>query len=520
MLQNNRPYIEPSIRVIFGVLIIINCVMALLFPDLITLFLSIVLLFGIALLKSGFSRPRLMEKLLKYFGFRSEMDEILSLALHDALTNLPNRVLLEDRIEIAISQAKRTNKKVAMLFIDLDNFKQVNDIYGHKSGDRLLIAVSKALKSHLRPYDTLARWGGDEFVVLLRELNDTKDIHAIAEKLMASIDSKLLPEQDIQTTLSIGAAVFPNDADSTESLLIQADKALFYSKSRGRNNIQIFSEIQETNHGFLNFGLTTRFAEAVKNKQLQVHYQPIVSSETGKVTCIEALARWYDDKNGWVSPIMFIPLAEDMGLIEELGLQIFETALTQYSKYPWNNSVKLAINVSNRQLFSTSFFTTITNLVKKHYLTPDQIKIEITESIALDTNKARETLQELSNAGFYISLDDFGTGFSSLSRLHELPFNELKIDMSFVRRIATKEGKIMLKTIIDMGKAMKLNLVAEGVEIEESVQILRMMGVQNLQGYYFSHPKSHVECNTYIINSADNQSKTLFSNIELKHKTV
>jgi len=518
MLLKTGPYIESSISTIVGGLITINCVAVFLWPELGIVCLPLIFLLGISLLQSGVSRFSLLEKILKYFGFRSEIDEIRSLALHDALTGLPNRVLLEDRIELAISQAKRSNKKVAMLFIDLDNFKQVNDIYGHKIGDRLLIAVGKALQSHLRPYDTLARWGGDEFVVLLPEQNEIKDIYTIAEKLMAAINTDLLPEQDVQTTLSIGAAVFPNDADSTESLLIQADKALFYSKSRGRNNIQIFSEIQETNHGFLNFGLTTRFAEAVKNKELQVHYQPIVNSATGKVTCIEALARWHDKKNGWVSPLMFIPLAEDMGLIEELGIQVFETALAHYSKYSWNKSVKLAINVSNRQLFSNSFLPTLSNLINNYDLTPDHFKIEITESIALDTNKARKTLQELSDKGFYISLDDFGTGFSSLSRLHELPFNELKIDMSFVRRIATEEGKIMLKTIIDMGKAMKLNLVAEGVEVEESVQALRMMGVHNLQGYYFSRPVPDEECCRYIENNIGGQDETKYI-LNLNEKT-
>ncbi len=506
MPSKKRPYIESSFRAITGLLMLSFCIADYIWPEQRLTWLSLLAMAGFMLLQSGFTQFCFIEKILKRLGLQCRMDEIRSMALHDALTGLPNRVLLEDRTEIAISQATRNSKKVAMLFIDLDNFKQVNDIYGHKTGDQLIIAVSKAIQDKLRPYDTLARWGGDEFVVVLPDQDNLKNIRMIAEKIMTTAITDLLPDKNIQVTFSIGAAVYPDNADSTEALLIQADKALFYAKSRGRNNIQIFSEIQETKHGFLNFGLTTRFAETIKKKELQVHYQPIVNAETNKVTCIEALARWHDEKNGWISPVMFIPLAEDLGLIEELGIQIFEKALSDFSTCPGKDQIKLAINVSNRQLFSNNFLATIKEKLEQYKLTPQHLKIEITESIALDTNKAKNTLHQLAEAGFEISLDDFGTGFSSLSRLHELPVNELKIDMSFVRRITTEEGKIMLQTIVDMGKAMKLNLVAEGVEAEETVYALRLMGVQNLQGYYFSRPLPHKECLQFISNNIQQYS--------------
>lgn len=492
--MKNTPYIEPSIRAFSASIMLFVSIAYLVKPELGNIWLSILALTGLMLLQSGFSKFCLFELILRKIGFRCRIDEIRTIALHDSLTSLPNRLLLEDRAEIAISQARRSRKKVAMMFIDLDNFKQVNDVYGHKTGDKLLISMSQIMQSVLRPYDTLARWGGDEFVVLTPDQESIENIRSVASKLMKAMQTKLLPELDINTTISIGVASFPEDADSTESLLVQADKALFYAKSRGRNNVQIFSEIQETNHGFLNFGLTTRFTEAVRNKQIKVHYQPIIDTETNEISCIEALARWYDEQNGWISPVMFIPLAEDLGLIEELGDQVIENSLESYSNSPLKNRVKLAINISNRQLFSETFLSNLLNKMTRHRISPTNIKFEITESIALDTQKARDTLLELSDSGFQISLDDFGTGFSSLSRLHELPINELKIDMSFVRRITTEDGKIMLQTIVDMGKAMKLNLVAEGVEAEETVYALKLMGVKNLQGYYFSKPKSFHEC--------------------------
>ena len=495
--MHKMPYIEPSIRTTAGVIMLAFCTASITMPDLQTLWLSLLMIAGLSLFLSGLTNFCILKKIFKTLNFRCRIDEMRSQSLHDSLTGLPNRVLLEDRADIAISQAKRNKKKVAMMFIDLDNFKQINDVYGHKTGDALLKELSKTLQSVLRPYDTLARWGGDEFVILLPDQKSREDVRVIADKLMRALNTKLLPDKDIQTTMSIGIAMYPGDADSTESLLVQADKALFYAKSRGRNNTQIFSEIQETNHGFLNFGLTTRFTEAVKNKEIQVHYQPIVDTETHQVTCFEALARWNDKKNGWISPIMFISLAEDLGLIENLGNQVIQTALQDYSNSEFKNKVNLAINISNRQLFSDSFLSSLIAMIEKYSINPSNIKFEITESIALDTKKAQNTLLQMSNHGFLISLDDFGTGFSSLSRLHDLPFNELKIDMSFVRRIATEDGKIMLQTIVDMGKAMKLNLVAEGVEAEDTAYALKLMGVQNLQGYYFCRPKAIEECRNY-----------------------
>jgi EAL domain-containing protein (putative c-di-GMP-specific phosphodiesterase class I) len=279
---------------------------------------------------------------------------------------------------------------------------------------------------------------------------------------------------------------------------MQADKALFHSKSEGRNNIQTFSEMQQKGRGFVDTKLTAYFSAALKNHLLHVHFQPIVDAQTHKTVCIEALARWYDVEHGWISPGIFIPLAENLGLIEEVGNQILVEAMSYYSVCPWSNDVSMAVNISNRQLFSESFVPTLLQLVNSHGVAPKQIKIEITESTALDAERAKLTLKQLADLGFNISVDDFGTGFSSLSRLHEMPVDELKIDQSFVRRGKTTEGQLMLKTIVNMGRVMNLKLVAEGVEDKETADLLRDMGVHCLQGYYFCPPKPDEDIREYI----------------------
>lgn len=499
--MKNRPYIEPSIRSIAGVIIITCVLIAVLRPEWSLISSGALIFVGFNLFQSGFTRFCLMEKFLKRIGFRSEMGEIRSMAIQDALTKLPNRVLMEDRVKLAISQAQRSDQRVGLLVIDLDTFKHVNDVYGHKVGDQLLINVSKALKSQLRPYDTLARWGGDEFALLLPDLKNAAEARYIGNKLLQAVAADILPEFDVHTTLSIGAAVYPDDASNVDTLFMQADKALYYAKTSGRNNIQVFNTLPEAQSGILNVDLTARLAAAVKTKTLQVHFQPILDAQTNQVTCVEALARWYDHTYGWISPAMFIPMAENLGLIEEIGLHVIETALEHYSSYDWNERVKLSVNISNREFFSRPFKHRADTLIRQHNLLPEHFVIEITESGALDTSKARDILKRLTTAGFTISLDDFGTGFSSLSLIHELDLHELKIDRSFVARAKTKEGKAMIKTIIEMSKAMQLSVIAEGVEDEETADLLRDMGVNYLQGYYFSRPLPHDECNEFIINN-------------------
>jgi diguanylate cyclase (GGDEF)-like protein/PAS domain S-box-containing protein len=427
---------------------------------------------------------------------------ISHMAMHDALTGLPNRMYLDDRINEAIEHADITGSKFALLFIDLDNFKRINDLHGHKMGDQLLVSVSAILRSNLRETDVLARWGGDEFVVLLPFPHDAEVTRRIAGELMRQLQGGLEKQcSDTFVTLSIGIAVYPDDADSGEALLVQADKALFYAKSQGRNNIQMCGDLQTRAPGFEDAEMTSRFVAAVKQNLLQVYYQPVMDArDHGRIVGVEALARWHDDKYGWVSPASFIPLAENMGLINEVGRQVLEQALDHFSQCSGVcEDLKLAVNVSKRQLMSADFYPALLDSVRRYGMSPRQIKLEITESIALEgIEQAKIYLQRLSDAGFTLALDDFGTGFSSLSHVHELPFDEIKIDISFVRRIKTPEGRVLVKTIVDMGHAMQQSLVAEGVEDHETAAILREMGVEMLQGYHFSSPMSKEDCADFV----------------------
>ncbi len=427
---------------------------------------------------------------------------ISHMAMHDALTSLPNRVHLDVRINEEIRLAGNARTKFSLLFIDLDNFKQINDLHGHKTGDQLLIDVGNILRANLRETDMLARWGGDEFVVLLPFSQDPEIARKLANDLMRELQHSLDKlYNDTVVTLSIGIAVYPDDATTGEALLVQADKALFYAKSQGRNNIQMYGDLQTQATGYEDVGMTSRFVAAVKHGLLQVHYQPVMDANDPRcIVGMEALARWHDDEYGWVSPASFIPLAENLGLINEVGRQVLEQALHHFSQCSGVSAgLKLAVNVSKRQLMSGDFYPMLLGMVQQFGLSPGQIKLEITESIALQgIELAKGYLQKLSDAGFTLSLDDFGTGFSSLSHVHELPFDEIKIDISFVRRIKTQEGRILVKTIVEMGHAMQLSLVAEGVEDHETAVILKEMGVEMLQGYYFSRPMPKESCASFI----------------------
>jgi diguanylate cyclase (GGDEF)-like protein len=468
-------------------------------PDLLPIWLALLLFVGLNLFQSGFTRFCLLEKGLKKLGLRAELDDIREMAMHDALTGLPNRLLLEERIEAAIEHARHTDTKVGMLFIDLDNFKQINDSQGHKTGDQLLVAVSRVLQAHLRPGDTLARWGGDEFVVLVPGLRKPAQARAIAEALTKQVQSELFSGlTDPYITLSIGVALFPDDADTCEALLIQADKALFFCKSQGRNNIQVFSDMCHRGVGYRDVDLTTRLAAAVRQHLIQVHYQPVIDARTGNPVAVEALARWQDPEHGWVSPALFVPMAENLGLIHDVGYQVLERALEDFSRCNFRDCLRLGVNISNRQLLSKTFVRGLCDLVARYEVDAGRLKLEVTESIALDAGGARECLRALSAAGFMISLDDFGTGFSSLSRLHELTVDEIKIDSAFVRRVKTRQGRVIVKTIVNLAQALDLGIVAEGVEDEETAAILREVGVQLLQGHYFGAPVPSDQCMQFM----------------------
>lgn len=416
--------------------------------------------------------------------------QITQMALHDALTGLPNRILFEDRCEVAIRLAQRQpDHKVGVGFIDLDHFKHVNDNYGHKTGDQLLIAFASRLQHTLRDGDTLARWGGDEFVVLLPDTPDLASLREVANKISDTCHEPLQIEgSEYAVTFSMGFAICPDDAGNVDTLLSQADRAMFYAKAQGRNNVQFFFDMGKKGLGKKELYIQNRLAAAIREGRIQTFFQPIVEAGSRRIVAFEALARWHDEELGWIPPATFIPMAENMGLVRDLGDQVWQSALRQLSRHK-AHGLRMSINLSNRQLFAPYFSAKLLADVKRHGLNPEDIILEVTESVALlDVDYAIERLRELSSAGFHIALDDFGTGYSSLSQLHEMPVGELKIDIAFVQRIHHPAGRGLIQAIVNIANALNLISIAEGVEDEATAALLTQLGVHQLQGNLFAKP--------------------------------
>lgn len=414
--------------------------------------------------------------------------QISYMALHDALTDLPNRVLLEDRMEMAISRAARSGKRVALGFVDLDHFKQVNDNFGHKVGDLMLKEVTVQLVGALRATDTLARWGGDEFVILCPDLESLSDAREITEKLSKLTQKNIsIDGTDFPFIFSAGFAVYPDDAGNSETLLAQADRAMFYAKAQGRNNIQFFNTIAAKEPGRQTFYIQSRLSNAISNNEIQAWLQPLISAKTGKVIGAEVLARWKEPEQGWIPPSVFIPMAESLGMIDRLGQAVWQQALHAFAFLPLDH--RLSVNLSKRQLFSGTIVQQFCDDVARAKISPQRIMLEITEGIALsDVAYARERIMELDRTGFGIAVDDFGMGYSSLSQLHEIPASELKLDIAFVRRIHEASGYSMANAIISIAKSLNMECVAEGVEDARTAKLLMDMGVDVLQGYHFGKP--------------------------------
>lgn len=413
---------------------------------------------------------------------------ITQLALHDALTQLPNRILLEEHLHQAIARAERNHGKVALGFIDLDHFKQINDTLGHKAGDTVLVTLARRLASTLREVDTLSRWGGDEFVVLLTDSQHHDDFRQIAERLRDVARQGIeIDGTETKLTISIGFAIYPDDAEDAETLMSLADHTMFHAKSIGRNNAQFYHDIEGTTLRRENVLLQSRLSHAIQTGELQFFYQPVVDARTGQIVALEALARWHDEQDGWIAPDTFIPMAEHLGLIHELGAQVFDHTLERLRAWRRSgHSVKVAVNISRSQLFAQNFLTTLVEKLKRFDLHPQDIILEITESVALlDVSYESKRLHELAEAGFTLAIDDFGTGYSGLAQLHQMPVSQLKVDASFTARLDTESGRRIVQAIVQMARALKLEVIVEGVENQADFAYLASLGVEQLQGRHF-----------------------------------
>ncbi|MFJ8257296.1 putative bifunctional diguanylate cyclase/phosphodiesterase [Peribacillus asahii] len=415
--------------------------------------------------------------------------EILHLAHYDTLTGLVNRNYFNIMIEKAITEAKKNQYRLAVVFMDLDRFKVINDTYGHGIGDLLLQQVSKRIVSSVREGDIVSRQGGDEFILLLQDVSCV-EMEKIMKRIIQSLSSSFILEgNEIHCTPSIGISCFPSDGMDAETLIKYADLAMYKAKEKGKNNYQFFT--REMNEEILKkLVLENQLRKALEEQQLQIYYQPLLDLRTNRIVSTEALIRWEHPEKGFISPADFIPLAEETGLILPIGEWVLNEACKQTSM--WRNQgfdLSISVNLSNRQLMNENIVETITKALLHHQLDPKHLTLEITESMAIinlaDTFHKLKQLQEF---GVHIALDDFGTGYSSLSYLSMLPITSVKIDKSFIDDINNGMKKEIVKSITNIAHSIGLKVVAEGVEDEQQFTIIRSLGLERVQGYYLSSP--------------------------------
>jgi diguanylate cyclase (GGDEF)-like protein/PAS domain S-box-containing protein len=417
---------------------------------------------------------------------------IQHLAYHDNLTGLPNRSLLQDRLAHSIARAERSNRKVAVLFIDLDNFKNINDTLGHDVGDELLRQVARRLSECVRVEDTIARQGGDEFIVLLDSLEDGRGASLVAQKILNSLRLPFtLGGTEQHVSGSVGIALFPEDGRDAQTLMKNADTAMFHGKGLGKNTYQYFTA-QMNIAVKRRMTLESALRRAVLQKNFVLHYQPQIDLESGEIIAVEALVRWQTEDSGMVMPGDFIPLAEETGLINEIGEWVMREGCRQAKE--WHDMGlarrRMAINLSARQFGDRGFLDMVTRVLAETGLEPELLELEITESqVMRQTEGMILLLNKLAEMGVQLAIDDFGTGYSSLSYLKRLPIQKLKIDQSFVRDITVDPNDTaIVVAIINMARSLDLETIAEGVETAGQLALLRSKGCRVGQGFYFSAP--------------------------------
>lgn len=441
-------------------------------------------------------------------------DTIRHMAYFDPLTNLPNRALFRDRLKQAISFANRSKSLLAVLFIDLDRVKVINDTLGHDIGDRLLQGVARRMESCLREIDTIARLGGDEFMVLLPNIQNTDNIIKITEKILESLKPAFhFDGHELYITASIGISVFPNDAMDAASLLKNADTAMYRAKKQGRNLFQIFSkDMGAETVEQLSFENSLR--RALEREEFVIHYQPQINLSTGQIVGMEALVRWHHPDKGLIYPQNFIHWAEDTGLIVPIGEWVLRKACHQNKA--WHKAgfhhLKVAVNLSAVQFKQKNLLDTVANVLKESGLPAGSLELELTESVVMEhTGAAASVPHELKAMGVRLSIDDFGTGYSSLNYLKKLPVNTLKMDQMFIRDLTVdRHDAAIALAIINMGHGLNLTVVAEGVETESQLQFLKNFQCDGMQGYYYSRPVPADDFEQLLKNAPPMHGDTLF----------
>ena len=423
------------------------------------------------------------------------------MAYHDDLTGLPNRRLFIDRLSQALHQADQQGHLAAILFLDMDRFKNFNDSLGHVFGDELLQEIADRLQNVLPKGTILARLGGDEFTVLLPKIRHTDEALRLARRILSMIELPfVLQGYEIRITTSIGLAVYPNDGEDVTSLMRNADTAMYRAKEQG-NHFQLYNPSMDP-RAYEKMLMETELRKALKRQEFVVHYQPQINMKTMRVEGVEALVRWIHPERGLIPPIQFIPLAEETGLIVEIGEQVLRMACRQNKR--WQEAgmapLRLSVNLSIRQFQSDDLVRTVAQVLEETGLDPKYLELEITESMTMDVNHAIPIMHSLKNLGVSIGMDDFGTGYSSLSYLKMFPIDRLKIDQSFVRDIHLDPNDAsIVTTIISMAHNLNLKVIAEGVETADHVAFLLEQDCDEAQGYFFARPLSAVDLEDKLI---------------------
>jgi diguanylate cyclase (GGDEF)-like protein len=452
-------------------------------------------------------------------GVRQEAENRIShISYHDSLTDLPNRYLFHDRLNMCIANARRHQRRAAVLLLDIDDFNRVNDTLGHKAGDGMLKEIADRIQHCIRTTDTvsteillnaetitIARLGGDEFTVLLTELKDSQSAVKVAGRIMKTLSEPFfIDDNEVNSSTSIGISVYPSDGETADDLLKNADAAMYYAKNQGKNKFQFYEQAMNEDFREL-MSLESELKRAIKKNELLLHYQPRIDLQSGSVMSMEALVRWQKPDQGLVSPGKFIPMAEDTGLIVPMGTWVLRTACMQNKKWQEMgiSPLIISVNISVKQFQQEDFLDIVISALNESALAPQFLELEITENLLMQgTEHTIYMLYELRKMGVRLSMDDFGTGYSSFSYLRRFPLDVLKIDKSFIDEIpGKKDTAAIINAIIAMSHSLNLTVVAEGVEKEEQVEFLSRNGCDQIQGYYFSRPLPEDEFEQYVTSS-------------------